>query len=80
MVSIPFKNGGGNIMSNEEHFFYKDTFTVQNGEGDSCMFLCPEEEEREKLVQKIYNELMKAERNTVEKLEVLCNVKNKEGV
>jgi len=31
MLSIPFKNGGGNSMSNEEHFFYKDTFTVQNG-------------------------------------------------
>lgn len=40
LAIVPFKNGGASIMSNEEHYFYKDTFTVQNGEGDSCMFLC----------------------------------------
>lgn len=32
---VPFKHGG-EIMYNEEHFYYKNSFTVQNGEGDSC--------------------------------------------
>jgi hypothetical protein len=31
MLSVPFKNGGGIIMFNDEHYFYKDSFTVQNG-------------------------------------------------
>ena len=31
LAIVPFKNGGASIMSNEEHYFYKDTFTVQNG-------------------------------------------------
>jgi hypothetical protein len=43
MVSVPFKNGGANIMTNEEQYFYKNTFTVQNGEGDNCTFLCNSE-------------------------------------
>ncbi len=32
---VPFRHGG-EIMSNEEHYYYKNSFTVQNGEGDSC--------------------------------------------
>lgn len=79
MASVPFKNGGATIMENEDHYFYRNTFSVQNGEGDSCTFLCGSEEEREVLVQKIFNELMKAEQRTLEKLAVLCNVKG-EGV
>jgi hypothetical protein len=27
---VPFKHGG-EIMYNEEHFYYKNSFTVQNG-------------------------------------------------
>jgi hypothetical protein len=80
MVSVPFRNGGGNIMTNEEHFFYKNTFTVQNCEGDSCTFHASAEEERDALIQKIYNQLMKAEQRTLDKLAALCNVKNREGV
>lgn len=60
MTSVPFKNGGANIMTNEEHYFYKNTFTVQNGEGDNCTFLCCGEEERDGLIQKIFNQLMRA--------------------
>lgn len=26
-------------MENEEHFYYKNSFTVQNGEGDSCTLI-----------------------------------------
>ena len=26
-------------MSNEQHFYYKNSFTVQNGEGDSCTLI-----------------------------------------
>jgi hypothetical protein len=43
LVAVPFKNGGGNIMYNEDNFFYKNYFTVQNGEGDSCTFKCKDE-------------------------------------
>lgn len=80
MASIPFKNGGGNIMLNEDHFFYKNSFTVQNGEGDSCTFICKDEEEKEELIRKVYNQLMKAEQKNLEKLAALCSVKNKESV
>lgn len=55
VTSVPFKNGGGNIMQNEDSFFYKNYFTVQNGEGDSCTFKCQSEEEKENLIQKIYS-------------------------
>lgn len=46
MLSVPFKNGGATIMSNEDHYFYKNTFTVQNGEGDNCTFLCSNEDDK----------------------------------
>ena len=54
LANVPFRHGG-EVMSNEEHFYYKNSFTVQNGQGDSVTLVFPSEEEKDLLLQKIYN-------------------------
>jgi hypothetical protein len=63
-------------MYNEEHFYYRNSFTVQNGEGDSCTLVFETEEEKETLLQKIYDQIMRAEQKNLEKLAALCNIRS----
>ena len=67
-------------MENEEHLYYKNSFTIQNGEGDSCTLVFETDQEKDLLLQKIYNQLMKAEKRNLEKLAALCHVKEEASV
>ncbi len=49
---VPLKYGTS-IKLNKDQCFYKNSFTVQSAEGESCTFICSNQEELHNLYSKI---------------------------